>query len=139
MQITEGLGEIIGRRIAGVFLRVRDDQPRGHLLLAFDDGTSFEFVSESTIDVVRCLQLNDLESAAAYRRNGQLFCYEARLSLDGSEVIERQYAGEMDVKCDAMRRLVPPAVARPAQPAPRPKSRWRRFMELLFNDLDEWE
>lgn len=139
MQMTEGLGEIIGRRIAGVFLRVRDEQPRGHLVVAFDDGTSYEFSSEKTIGVVGVLKSGNLESAAAQGRGGQLFCYEARFSQDMSEVIERQYEGEMDVKCDRMRRIAPPAVAPPARRASRPKSRWRRFMELIFNDLDEWE
>lgn len=139
MEMTEGMGEIIGRRITGAFLRVRPEQPRGHLLLAFDDGTSYEFSSDQIIDVVGGLRSGNLENTAAQGRGGQLFCYEARFNQDRSEIVERQYEGEMDVKCDRVRHLAPVAGPEPAAPGLKMKSRWRRFMELLFTDPGDWE
>ncbi|HET8553130.1 MAG TPA: hypothetical protein VFM97_11745 [Gammaproteobacteria bacterium] len=45
MEMKEGWGDIVGRRVVGVFLHVRGSPAKSQMLLAFDDGTSFEFRS----------------------------------------------------------------------------------------------
>lgn len=89
-----GLGEIIGRRIIGVFLRVRDDPPTSQVLLALEGGTAYEFYSTTgRIAAIGRMRFMDLEETANYMRKTQKFCYEARFDPESGKVVECQYRG----------------------------------------------
>lgn len=126
------MGDIVGRRIVGAFLRLRSSNPRCLLLLSFEDGTSYEFYSDTPMYPTAGLWPRGLEHAAGYLRDNQIFCCEAVFDKSRNEVIERRYAGLVDTKSDRVRRLKPPACWRPI-------SDERRFREFLRRCLPEGE
>ncbi|MGI0069475.1 MAG: hypothetical protein ACREAN_04375, partial [Nitrosopumilaceae archaeon] len=60
-----GMHEIIGKRIRGVFVRHRKDEPKGQILLAFDDGTAYEFYCPlgAIFNIGTCRKINMVDVA----------------------------------------------------------------------------
>jgi hypothetical protein len=127
--MKEGIGQIVGRRIAAVFLRVRDGQPTGQLLLAFDDDTSYEFDSSTVIHPTAGLWPRAVERTEAYLKKGQLFCCEGWFDVSTGYVVERQYEGEEDLKRDRIRHYMPPAGWKDEEVE---AARWARFLNRCF-------
>ncbi|MGD8690615.1 MAG: hypothetical protein PVI37_11825 [Gammaproteobacteria bacterium] len=88
--MKEGMADILGKRISAVYLRARSGTPMSQVLLAFDDGTSYEFYA-----------LKDLIFPIGHLRNGfnpiqvseymtstQEFVYAAVMEPDGKSAVE---------------------------------------------------
>lgn len=127
------MGDIVGRRIIGAILRIRAGEPKCQLLLAFEDGTSYEFYSDHVFHPTAGLWPRGLEHTASYLRKNQLFCYEAVYDSTRDEVVERQYAGLADTKGDRVRHLKPPESWRPTLGD---KARFSDFLRRCLPDVD---
>lgn len=88
--IKEGMADILGKRICAVYLRARSETPMSQVVLAFDDGTSYEFYAlNEMIRPIGHLRsgLNPID-LAEYMADSEEFLYAAVLEPDGEQAVE---------------------------------------------------